>query len=82
MIDAYGDKRNRALEPDGRVRRLAEIALAGFAERSWHRCLFRCGFLLRIFPLRSANSDPPHPHVHGWRGLGICSIILSGQAEA
>ncbi|WP_430245792.1 hypothetical protein [Neorhizobium sp. DAR64861/K0K2] len=44
MIDAYGDKRNRALEPDGRVRRLAEIALAGFAERSWHRCFSAAAF--------------------------------------
>lgn len=50
MIDAYGDKRNHALEPGGRVRRLAEIVLAGFAERSWHRCFSAAAFF-SAFPL-------------------------------
>jgi hypothetical protein len=44
MIDAYGDKRNHALEPGGRVRRLAEIVLARLAERSWHRCFSAAAF--------------------------------------
>ena len=45
MIDAYGDKRNHALEPGGCVRRLAEIVLAGFAERRWHLCFSAAAFL-------------------------------------